>query len=83
MLNGKFLHGKLEHPANRLHQLVAAKQTDAEIIHSIFLAALAREPTPKELKLNQGYIKKSKDRTQALADICWSVLNMNEFLFQH
>jgi len=82
LLNGKFLHGKLEHPANRLHQLVAAKQTDAEIIHSIFLAALAREPTPKELKLNQGYIKKSKDRTQALADICWSVLNMNEFLFQ-
>ena len=34
------------------------------------------------IEKNQGYIKKSKDRTQALADICWSVLNMNEFLFQ-
>ncbi len=83
LLNGKFLHGKLEHPANRLHQLVAAKQTDAEIILTIFLAALAREPTPRELKLNQGHLKSSKNRTQALVDICWSVLNMNEFLFQH
>ena len=83
LLNGKFLHDKLKHPANRLHQLVAAGHTDTEIIHTIFLAALAREPTPRELKLNQGHLKKSKNRTQALADICWSVLNMNEFLFQH
>jgi hypothetical protein len=83
LLNGKFLHGKIKHSANRLHQLVAAKHTDTKIIHTIFLAALAREPTPKELKLNQGHIKKSKDRAQALMDICWSVLNMNEFLFQH
>ena len=82
LLNGKFLHGKLKHPANRLHQLVAAKQTDAEIIHTIFLVALAREPTPREMKLILEHMEKTKNRTQALADICWSVLNMNEFLFQ-
>jgi hypothetical protein len=83
LLNGKFLHGKLEHPTNRMHRLIAAKKTDPEIIRTIFLAALARDPTPVELKLTQGHVNNAKDRTQGLTDIFWSVLNMNEFLFQH
>ncbi|MEY4201732.1 MAG: hypothetical protein RLZZ265_3472, partial [Verrucomicrobiota bacterium] len=40
-------------------------------------------PTPKELTTTLNYLKAQPDRTQALEDICWTVLNLDEFLFQH
>ena len=52
-------------------------------MREIYLSALAREPFKAELGFAHQHISKSKNRTVALADICWSVFNLNEFLFQH
>jgi len=83
LLNGKFLHGKLANQSGRLQKLIAAGKKDDEIVREIYLAALARGPSKVELDFARQHISKSKDRTAGLADICWSVFNLNEFLFQH
>ncbi len=83
LLNGKFLHGKLANKSGRLQKLIAAGKKDDEIVREIYLAALAREPSKAELKLARQHISKSKTRATGLIDVCWSVFNLNEFLFQH
>jgi hypothetical protein len=83
LLNGKFLHGKLANKSGRLQKLIATGKKDDEIVREIYLSALAREPSKAELGFARQHISKSKNRTAALADICWSVFNLNEFLFQH
>ena len=83
LLNGKFLHGRLENPANRLQKQAKDKKGDNEIITELYLAALARTPTSEELAAARKHITTAAKRETALADLCWIVLNLNEFLFQH
>jgi len=83
LLNGKFLHDRLQHKNGRLARWLAAGKTDDEIVAEIYLSALARQPSKAERQLARQYIAQSKDRAAALADLCWSVFNLNEFLFQH
>jgi hypothetical protein len=82
-LNGKFLHGRLEHPDNRIQKLAAAGKGDDEIITELYLSALARPPAPKELAAARKHLSAASNRKSAVADLCWIVLNLNEFLFQH
>ena len=83
LLSGKFLHGKLANKSGRLQKLIAAGKKDDEIVREIYLSALAREPSKTELQFARQHISQSKNRTAALADVCWSVFNLSEFLFQH
>ena len=83
LLNGKFLHGRLGSKKSRISHLLNAEKSDNEIVTELYLAALARRPSIDEMKLAKKHITKSKSREIALSDICWSVLNLNEFLFQH
>jgi len=83
MINGPLVHGKLRDGNNRLQNLIKAKKTDAEIIEELYLAALARKPTPEEVGEAAKYVSGQPDRTKALEDVCWAMLNAKEFLFQH
>ena len=83
LFNGPLLQAKLKASDNRLRALAAASRPDPEIIQELYLVALSRRPTPKELTTTLNYLKAQPDRTQALEDICWTVLNLDEFLFQH
>ena len=83
LLNGKFLNGRLEKAANRLQKQAESGKPDNEIISELYLAALARTPTQDELSAAQKHLSASDNREAALADLCWIVLNLNEFLFQH
>lgn len=83
LLNGKFLHGRLDSKTNRISLLLKAKKSNSEIITELYLLALSRRPSLNEMKLAKTHIANSENRQKALSDICWSVLNLNEFLFQH
>ena len=48
-----------------------------------YLAAVARKPTPKELEASLAHIAAKGDQVVGLEDVCWALLNTNEFLFQH
>ncbi len=57
--------------------------TNAALIEDLYLSALARFPTPKEQAVAGQYLARASSRENAVTDLVWTVLNTQEFLFQH
>jgi hypothetical protein len=83
MINGPLVHAKVRDDKNRLRVLVAAGKSNEEIIGELYLAALCRQPSEPEMAAATRHIANAGDRMRGLEDVCWAVLNANEFLFQH
>jgi hypothetical protein len=84
LFNGPLVHGKLRSESNRFRQMMNAGKTDEEIIRTLYLAAVCRPPGEEELKTSLAHVATKPDnRIEALEDVCWAILNTNEFLFQH
>ena len=83
MINGPLVHSKVRDENNRLRKLVAAEKSDSQIIEELYLAGLCRKPSEGELAAATKHIANSGDRIRGLEDVCWAILNANEFLFQH
>jgi hypothetical protein len=81
--NGPLVYGKLRDANNRFRRGLNEKKTDEEIVTELYLAGVARTPTAKELETSLKHIASKPDRAAALEDVCWAILNTNEFLFQH
>jgi len=57
---------------------------DKARIRQLFLAAVARKPTPEELRVaNQLLAARAGNVVEALQDIWWALLNSNEFIMNH
>ena len=63
--------------------MIAENKTDEQIVTVLYLAAVCRKPTDKELEARLAHINSKEDRVAALEDVCWAIINTNEFLFQH
>lgn len=61
----------------------AAGPKDAEIIREIYLSALSRYPSPRELSFLEKHVAEVGNRRHGLEDIYWAVFNAKEFIFQH
>jgi len=83
MINGPLVHGKVRDEKNRLRTLAAAGKTNQEIVSSLYMAALCRKPSETELAAATKHVEAGTDRMRGLEDVCWALLNANEFLFQH
>jgi hypothetical protein len=81
--NGPLIYGKLRDANNRFRKLMAAGKTNEEIISELYLSAVCRKPSAKELEASMAHIAAKGDQVVALEDIAWAILNTNEFLFQH
>jgi hypothetical protein len=81
--NGPLIYGKLRDVNNRFRKSMATGKPNEEIITELYLAAVCRKPTPKELEASLAHIAAKGDQIIALEDIGWAILNTNEFLFQH
>ena len=81
--NGPLIYNKLRDQNNRFRKLLAANKPDNEIITELYLSAVCRKPTEKELQASLSHIAAKGDKIIALEDICWAILNTNEYLFQH
>jgi hypothetical protein len=53
------------------------------LIEELYLSGLCRFPTKKEAGTALAYLNKSPDRSRAVMDLVWTVVNTQEFLFQH
>jgi hypothetical protein len=83
MINGPLVHSKVRDEKNRLRTLVAASKSNEDIIGELYLAALCRKPSEPEMAAATRHINNAGDRFRGLEDVCWALLNANEFLFQH
>ncbi len=83
MVNGEVVRRKLRDEGNRISRLLASKQSDDELVTEFYLAAFGRLPSGKEVKNAVDYVTAQASRREAFEDLCWSLLNAKEFLFQH
>ena len=83
LFNGPLIHGKLQAENNRFRKLADSGESDEAIVKHLYLAALCRHPNDTEVESAVSHIRGKEDRVQALEDVCWVLLNTNEFLFQH
>lgn len=83
MINGPLVHAKIRDEHNRLRRLLAAGKSPEEIVSELYLSAFARRPAAPELEAATAHVASSDDVVRGLEDVCWALLNANEFLFQH
>jgi len=83
LLNGQFVNALLVDEQTDFRQALAAGAPPAEVIRELYLRALSRPPSEAELATSLAYLESQTDPQLALQDICWAIINKDEFLFQH
>ena len=85
LTNGKTIQEKVESKEGRVSKFIETNASNAEIIDTVFLAALSRFPTESERTHLTGLLEEppADERRPAVEDLFWSVLTSKEFLFQH
>jgi len=94
LMNNAGLNARLAAKEGRVASLLEAKQPDSRIVEELYLAALARFPTPEErrqsaralaawTKPKVWWIPSVPKRRQAAEDLLWALLNSKEFVFNH
>jgi len=82
LLTGELLNQLLAEPDNRLGRLLKTDKSNRAIIDELYLSALSRPPSERELTASLAVVEKSKDRRAGLEDILWSLVNAKEFLLR-
>ena len=83
LINGPTVHNKLRSEQGHIHQWIAAGESDEKIIEQLYILAVSRYPTDAEKQTASAHITATPDRTRAIEDIAWAIINSKEFLFQH
>jgi len=89
MMNGELMGTALSgKPGSFLCEVVAQAQRqgrspEAHMVDSLYLAALSRHPSVKELGRARLYLESFPDSLQVLQDLFWALLNSNEFVLNH
>jgi hypothetical protein len=84
--NGKTLNAKLKAKTSVITEWVKDKVGDEEAVRRVFLIALSREPTSRELKrfkdlMTEAAQDKGTTRREIFEDLFWAVLSGREFMF--
>lgn len=85
LTNGKTIQEKLEAKDGQVAKFLEANAPDAEIVETVYLAALSRLPTETERQRLLTLLSEATgdERRPAIEDLFWSVFTSKEFLFQH
>jgi hypothetical protein len=89
MMNGELMNEALSgKPGSFLCDVLQQAQThprspEGFMVDSIYLAALSRLPTPREVAQARQYLGSYPDSLQILQDLFWALLNSNEFVLIH
>jgi hypothetical protein len=74
---GSFLYEVMEQARRQ------GRSPETYMVDSIYLAALSRHPSAKELTRAHHYLESNSDGLQVLQDLFWALLNSNEFVLNH
>ena len=66
-----------------MKRLLDAKKSPEEVVKTLYLRCLTREPTPEELAMVKKTWQRQANPQEALEDVFWALLNSREFCFQH
>ena len=88
MMNGELMQAALSgKPGSFLgdvcEQARRNRAPENYMIDSLYLAALSRHPSARELTQSRQYLEAFPDSLQVLQDLFWALLNSNEFILIH
>lgn len=83
LFNGETIHKKLQQESNRFRAALKNEVPLTEILDQLYLAAVCRLPTEFERSAAIAHCRKREKSADGLADVCWALLNTDEFIFQH
>jgi hypothetical protein len=84
MFNGELMKRATELGKGGFLNEVVRGRRPTDAIETLYLAALARKPSAKELAVASGVVAaRGGDVPGALQDVWWAVLNSNEFILNH
>ncbi len=81
MVSGELVNKMLAERDNRLGRLLASGKSDAVVVEEMFLTALSRRPTERELRAGEALLRR-KDRRAGLEDLTWALVNAKELLLR-
>jgi hypothetical protein len=83
--NGDTILKKLESKDGKVASLLTSKQPNYRIVEDLYLSALSRYPTDREMTALLATMNNAPatDRRAVLEDVYWAVLSSREFLFNH
>ncbi|MHB1561301.1 MAG: DUF1549 and DUF1553 domain-containing protein [Isosphaeraceae bacterium] len=82
LLNGDTVNAKIQQ-GGLVPKLLTTKKTPQERITELYIRCFSRKPTAEETTALVAILEKERDRTKALSDMFWALLNSREFLFNH
>ena len=81
MMNSTAINGLLGTNRNtKLAQIAKDYPDNKDAIQELYLLTLSREPSKSEMKICLDYFQETSNRTEALEDLMWSLLNSSEFI---
>lgn len=83
MQNGDAILSKIAAPQGRLAELLKNSTDDNAVVEELFVACLARRPTPTELDAVRQSLASEGSRDEKFRDLFWALLNSKEFAFNH
>ena len=83
LFNGSTIHKKLQQESNRFRVALKSELPLLEILDDLYLASVCRLPTEYERNAAIEHCGKRETPADGLADVCWALLNTDEFIFQH
>jgi hypothetical protein len=82
LINGDTIRDKIS-SGGMIGRMLTAKRSPEEVLHTLYIRALSREPTPNERARLLALLDGDKNRNAVLEDIFWALLNSREFAFNH
>ena len=83
LFNGPLIYEKLKSPNNRFRKSIADGKSVDVVVRELYMSGLSRLPSEHELTTAVEHCKSRGDVIAGLEDVCWALLNTDEFLFQH
>jgi hypothetical protein len=74
---------KFTDPKGRVAELVKRRPSDEVLADELFLATLTRFPKPDEKADALKHLAGAKNRTEAITDVLWALVNTREFILNH
>jgi hypothetical protein len=81
LLNGDTVGEKIR-SGGAVKKLLDAGRSPEDVIRTLYVRCLSREPEPEELQKVAKLVDNDK-KQQSLEDVFWALLNSREFLFNH
>mgnify|MGYP003350284608 CR=1 FL=1 len=82
MVSGELMQNLLASNQGRIADMIRQKQSNADIVTTLYWAALSRAPQESELNAAATHVSRTADRRRGLEDVAWALLNSNEFLLR-